>query len=69
MRANSNGRFDVKVRSAAQQRLVGHMIAKVAADTSKMVSAPMPGLLISMAVEVGDTVEAGQEARAAPRLY
>jgi propionyl-CoA carboxylase alpha chain len=36
------------------------MPEKVAADTSKMLLCPMPGLVVSIAVEEGQTVEAGQ---------
>jgi len=53
--------FDVVVRSRKANELSRHMIPKVALDTSSMVIAPMPGLLVSIAVEVGDAVEAGQE--------
>ena len=36
------------------------MPEKVVADMSKMVLSPMPGLLSSLAVEEGETVESGQ---------
>ncbi|MDF1794347.1 MAG: acetyl/propionyl/methylcrotonyl-CoA carboxylase subunit alpha, partial [Thalassobaculaceae bacterium] len=37
------------------------MPAKEAADTSKLLVSPMPGLLVSLAVAEGDAVKAGQE--------
>ena len=39
---------------------LAHMPRKLAADTRKLVTAPMPGLLASMAVEVGQEVKAGE---------
>ncbi|GGE94195.1 acetyl/propionyl/methylcrotonyl-CoA carboxylase subunit alpha [Stappia taiwanensis] len=44
-------------RQAEAARL---MPEKVPADTSKMLLCPMPGLIVSIAVEEGQTVEAGQ---------
>ncbi|WP_417773900.1 acetyl-CoA carboxylase biotin carboxylase subunit [Stappia sp.] len=44
-------------RQAEMARL---MPEKVAADTSKMLLCPMPGLVVSISVEEGQTVEAGQ---------
>ena len=40
--------------------LARHMIEKVPPDTSKLLLAPMPGLLTRLDVRVGDRVEAGQ---------
>ncbi|WP_326523434.1 acetyl/propionyl/methylcrotonyl-CoA carboxylase subunit alpha [Sphingomonas sp.] len=40
--------------------LARHMIEKVPPDTSKLLLAPMPGLLTRIDVGVGDAVEAGQ---------
>jgi propionyl-CoA carboxylase alpha chain len=40
--------------------LVKLMPEKLAPDTSKSLLCPMPGLLVSLAVAEGDTVEAGQ---------
>lgn len=40
--------------------LAVHMIEKVPPDTSKLLLAPMPGLLTRIDVGVGDSVEAGQ---------
>ncbi|WP_371515067.1 acetyl-CoA carboxylase biotin carboxyl carrier protein subunit [Stappia sp. TSB10P1A] len=36
------------------------MPEKIPADTSKMLLCPMPGLVVSIAVEQGQTIEAGQ---------
>ncbi len=40
--------------------LNGHMIEKVAPDTSKQLLCPMPGLIVSIAVLEGDEVQEGQ---------
>lgn len=40
--------------------LATHMIEKIPPDLSKFLICPMPGLLTSLHVNVGDTVEAGQ---------
>jgi propionyl-CoA carboxylase alpha chain len=50
----------VKVYSARIADLARHMIEKVPPDTSKLLLAPMPGLLTRLNVGVGDQVEAGQ---------
>jgi propionyl-CoA carboxylase alpha chain len=42
------------------QRLADLMPAKAAADTGKLVLCPMPGLVVSIAVAVGDEVQPGQ---------
>ncbi len=52
--------LDVKVRTARAAELAGHMIEKEPPDTSKMLLCPMPGLVVSIAVEVGDQVQDGQ---------
>ncbi|QBK30905.1 acetyl-CoA carboxylase biotin carboxylase subunit [Roseitalea porphyridii] len=41
-------------------RLEGLMPEKAVADTSRQLLCPMPGLVVSLAVEVGQTVQAGQ---------
>ncbi len=48
------------VRSARVAELAGLMPKKVAKDTSKLLLCPMPGLIRSIAVTVGDSVEPGQ---------
>lgn len=53
--------LDVQVLSTAEKELSQHMIAKVKADTSKYLLSPMPGVLVSVAVKVGDNVFAGQD--------
>jgi propionyl-CoA carboxylase alpha chain len=40
--------------------LARHMIEKIPPDLSKFLICPMPGLLTTLHVNVGDTVEAGQ---------
>jgi propionyl-CoA carboxylase alpha chain len=40
--------------------LAGHMIEKIPPDLSKFLICPMPGLLTTLHVRVGDSVEAGQ---------
>ncbi len=40
--------------------LAGHMIEKIPPDLSKFLICPMPGLLTTLHVGVGDTIEAGQ---------
>ena len=54
-------RNDVTLRSPRAHELAAHMLPKVEVDTSKFLLCPMPGSLISVAVEAGQTVEAGQE--------
>ena len=51
---------DVKVYPRHVAALARHMIEKVPPDTSKLLLAPMPGLLTRIDVAVGDSVEAGQ---------
>lgn len=51
---------DVAVRTPAQQRLSGYMLPKPEVDYSKVLVSPMPGVLVSLEVAVGDVVEAGQ---------
>ncbi|OQS06557.1 propionyl coenzyme A carboxylase (Pi-PCC1) [Thraustotheca clavata] len=52
---------DVIVRSPVEQRLAGHMKPKPKVDLSRFVQCPMPGLLVSVAVQAGDEVQIGQE--------
>ncbi|MEM1318359.1 MAG: biotin/lipoyl-containing protein, partial [Pseudomonadota bacterium] len=51
---------DVQVLRPRVAELSQHMIDKIPADTSKQLLCPMPGLVVSIAVAVGDTVEEGQ---------
>jgi propionyl-CoA carboxylase alpha chain len=50
----------VHVRTPRQQQLAELMPEKVAADTSKLLLCPMPGLIVKIDVEVGEEVQAGQ---------
>jgi propionyl-CoA carboxylase alpha chain len=50
----------VRVLPARFAGLIKHMIDKVPPDLSKFLICPMPGLLVALNVEEGDTVEAGQ---------
>jgi len=52
--------LQVNVLSARQAELSKHMIEKVPPDTSKYLLCPMPGLVVSIAVSVGDEVQEGQ---------
>ncbi len=48
-----------RVYTATEARLAALMPEKVAADTSKLLLCPMPGLVKSVAVDVGQQVQAG----------
>jgi propionyl-CoA carboxylase alpha chain len=50
----------VLVRSPRRFELAKHMIEKTPPDTSKLLLCPMPGLVVSLAVAVGDEVQDGQ---------
>jgi propionyl-CoA carboxylase alpha chain len=50
----------VLVRTPRQAELAGLMIEKVPPDTSRFLLCPMPGLVVRIAVEVGDEVQEGQ---------
>ncbi|MFT4716812.1 MAG: propionyl-CoA carboxylase alpha chain [Paracoccaceae bacterium] len=50
----------VLVRSPRLFELAKHMIEKTPPDTSKLLLCPMPGLVVSVVVEVGDHVQDGQ---------
>ena len=49
------------VKSPREFELSKHMLEPEVKDTSNLVMSPMPGTLISVSVEAGDVVEAGQE--------
>eukprot|EP00051_Salpingoeca_urceolata_P027513 m.481788 g.481788 ORF g.481788 m.481788 type:complete len:706 (-) comp22328_c0_seq1:117-2234(-) len=53
--------FDVAVRSTLDQKFYDTLPPKAEVDTSALVITPMPGTLISVAVEEGQEVLAGQE--------
>jgi propionyl-CoA carboxylase alpha chain len=50
----------VLVRSPRAAELSQHMLEKIPPDTSKYLLCPMPGLLVTLAVAVGDEVQEGQ---------
>ena len=50
----------VRILPARIAHLTQHMIEKVPPDLSRFLICPMPGLLVSLNVAVGDKVEAGQ---------
>ncbi|MBV8971342.1 MAG: biotin/lipoyl-binding protein, partial [Sphingomonadaceae bacterium] len=51
---------DFRVLTPRAAELAAHMLVKVPPDRSRFVQSPMPGLLVSLAVQPGDRVEAGQ---------
>ncbi len=53
--------LDVLVRSARAAELAARMPKKEPPDLSKLLMSPMPGLVVSIAVEAGDDVKAGEE--------
>ncbi|MEM8789170.1 MAG: acetyl/propionyl/methylcrotonyl-CoA carboxylase subunit alpha [Pseudomonadota bacterium] len=52
--------LSVRVLTPRQAELAALMPVKAPPDTSRMLLCPMPGLVVSLAVAEGDTVEAGQ---------
>lgn len=52
---------DVRVVTQQVARLLKHMPIKIPPDLSKYLLSPMPGLLVSLAVDEGDVINAGQE--------
>ncbi|POM59217.1 Acetyl-CoA carboxylase, biotin carboxylase subunit, partial [Phytophthora palmivora] len=52
---------DVVVRNELEAAYGKHMQPKPEVDTSNLLLCPMPGMLVSVAVEVGQQVELGQE--------
>ncbi len=51
---------NIRVQSEQAAKLYALMPEKVAPDTSKFLLCPMPGLVVSISVEEGDEVKAGQ---------
>jgi len=49
-----------KVRTPLGAKLAAHMIERVPPDTSKFLLCPMPGLVVSINVEEGQEVQAGE---------
>jgi propionyl-CoA carboxylase alpha chain len=52
--------FNIKVRNPDSAKLATHMPIKIAPDTSNLLLCPMPGVVVSLLVAVGDVVEDGQ---------
>ncbi|RLA37147.1 MAG: acetyl/propionyl-CoA carboxylase subunit alpha [Gammaproteobacteria bacterium] len=52
---------DVSIVTERAAELLHHMPEKVPSDMSRFLLSPMPGLLVSVAVKVGDVVKAGEE--------
>jgi propionyl-CoA carboxylase alpha chain len=52
--------LSVRVMTARAAELLALMPQKAAADTSRLLLSPMPGLLVSLAVKEGDSVKAGE---------
>ncbi|KAL3826677.1 hypothetical protein ACHAXA_001200 [Cyclostephanos tholiformis] len=52
---------DVLIMSPAEYQLACHMLEPAPLDLGDFVLSPMPGTLVSFAVEEGDVVEMGQE--------
>ncbi|CAB4069136.1 PCCA [Lepeophtheirus salmonis] len=53
--------FNVLILSTEAHRLNQYMIEKPKLDTSKVILSPMPGVIKSVAVNVGDLINEGQE--------
>jgi propionyl-CoA carboxylase alpha chain len=51
---------NVSVRRPRVAALAQHMLVKPPADTSKLLLCPMPGLVVSIAAQVGQEVKAGE---------
>ncbi len=58
---HGGAQLKVQVLSPRAAALAGHMLEKVAPDMSKYLLSPMPGLLVSLAVQEGQEIKAGQE--------
>lgn len=58
--AHRGVRAKVYVYTEREAALAALMPAKAAADTGKLVRRPMPGLVLSVAVAVGQEVKAGE---------
>src|SRR5690606_34004541 len=58
---HGGARLDVQVLTPRGAELAELMPVKAAPDMSKFLLSPMPGLLVSVAVTVGQMVRAGQE--------
>ncbi|KAJ3088438.1 hypothetical protein HK102_008735 [Quaeritorhiza haematococci] len=54
-------KYDVTVKTPAQQELSKHMIPKAKIDLTRMILSPMPGTVVSLSVKEGDVVAEGSE--------
>jgi propionyl-CoA carboxylase alpha chain len=52
---------DLQILTPRAAELMRHMPVKAPPDTSKQLISPMPGLLVSLSVETGQEVKAGEE--------
>ncbi|MEN8833837.1 biotin/lipoyl-containing protein, partial [Pacificibacter sp.] len=57
---NRGADLKVYVRTPRAAELSKYMLEKVAADTSKLLLCPMPGLIVGIDVAVGDEIQEGQ---------
>ena len=58
---HSGSRSDVLVLTPRAAELMQYMPVKTPPDTSRFLLSPMPGLLVSLAVKEGDSVNRGEE--------
>src|SRR5690606_12167008 len=58
---HGGAQLKVQVLTPRAAALAGHMLEKAAPDMSKYLLSPMPGLLVSLAVQEGQEIKAGQE--------
>ena len=58
---HGGSQVDVSIVSPRVAELLKHMPVKTPADLSGFLLSPMPGLLVSLSVKEGDTINAGQE--------
>jgi len=58
---HGGSQVDVKIVTPHVAKLLKHMPVKVPPDLSKYLISPMPGLLVSLAVQEGDVINAGEE--------
>ncbi|KAJ2957815.1 hypothetical protein NQZ79_g6558 [Umbelopsis isabellina] len=54
-------KFDVTIQNQRQHELSKYMIEKPKQDMAKFILSPMPGSVVSVAVEVGQTIAEGEE--------
>ena len=59
--ARGGSESEIRILTPRAAELMAHMPEKAPPDTSRHLVSPMPGLLVSVAVEVGQEVKAGEE--------